>query len=131
MYYFDSTYEAGAGVDAAYLAERSNLPAHMQTLLDPYTGTNLENVSRVDLICHFVHSAYANKGNSAVEPLFEVAAAAGAKIAEHGFWGSLDGKVSGMILAFRRDSGEEAEPEAPWPDPENDPAPDSTYLPPA
>lgn len=131
MFYFESTYEAGDGVNTAYLAERDNLPAHMTTLLDPYTGTNLENVSRVDLICHFVHSCYANKGNPAVEPLYETAAAAAAKIAEHGFWDSLDGKASGMILAFRRDSGEEAEENVPWPDPSEDPAPNQDYLPPA
>ena len=138
MLIFEGIYAAANAARDSYTANADTLPAHMIGAIYPYT---LEGQSWVDLICNYVESVYANKdlpevtgSDSVGDPagnMLEVAAGVGAVIAMYGFWDGLSGRVAGIILALRRDSGEEAEEGFPWPEPEVDPAPGEGYLPPA
>jgi hypothetical protein len=131
MIIYEGIYAAAVGANDVYVQERLNLPVYMVDALDPRTDTHFFDGSWVDLICPFVEIVYANKSELAFAPLLAVAAGVANVITTWGFWDSLNSRAAGICLALRRDSGETAEPGFPWPDPENDPAVNEDYVPPA
>lgn len=131
MQLYEYLYDAAMAANEAYIAERDNLPAYMQDILDPRTGDNFFTAgSWPDMICPFVEIVYVNKGGSAFAPLLSIAGSVAAHIAVAGFWDSLGGRASGISKALWRDGGEVADPNVPWPAAEDDPAINMTYAPP-
>lgn len=126
MILFDGIYAAADGANSAYLAEEE-LPEFVTGKLAQYMGDNFWNVSWVPLVCDFTETVYANHANLSPN-MKAVAAGVGATIAAYGFYDSLGGRAAGIVLALRRESGEEAEENFPWPEPSADPEPNADFI---
>jgi hypothetical protein len=125
MNQYDGVASAADAVRRFIIINEGALPEIVQQKVSALTGTGS---SPVDLIVNFVEAIYANR-DDVTNDAKAIAAGCADVIDRDNYHGRLDGRIVGMKAALRRDSGETAADDTPWPETDDDPAPNRLYAP--